>query len=179
MPPEEETKEPEAKRSLYVNSAYGQHIMGCAELANAVCERFGVHGDDARQACFATIVIDTKERFIFESPAEKDEKAATKADAQVKEIVDKPTPEQAEAAAKTVLLDGAKRAARLLNIEGYSPALDPTTLNQFIVDNLNIDTPLERLDSEELESLIKALSTTLDNFKSNKTALSDDTDVPF
>lgn len=168
--PEEEIQE---MRSLYLNSAYGQHIMGCAELAQAVCERFGVHGDEARQACFATIVIDTKERFIFETSGEKDEKAATKADAQIKEIVDKPTVEQAEQGAKDALMEGVKKAVRLLNSDGYTPPLTPNGLSDLIVAKLEIDTPFEKLDSEELEKLIKVLSDMHDTFKANTKGLED------
>lgn len=55
----------EQPESGYLQSKYAQHLMGCAEIADAICTRFGVHEDSARQACFATIVIDANERFIF------------------------------------------------------------------------------------------------------------------
>lgn len=57
----------EQPESKYLKSAYAQHLIGCAEIADAICMRFGVHDDAARQACFATIVIDSNERFIFTS----------------------------------------------------------------------------------------------------------------
>jgi hypothetical protein len=174
MPNNEEEVKTE-KPSAYLASRYAAHLMGCAEIADAVCQRFGIHGDEARQACFATVVIDAKDRFIFTSDPEKDALAADKADAQIDDAPRKPTAEQAEAAAKTALLEGVKRAAHLLNQEGFTPPMDAKALGDFIVKNLKTDTALESLDLEELESLIKALSNALDVFRKKKS----ETDVDF
>lgn len=151
--PKEETLT--APESNYVNSPYGQHIMGCAEIAYGICERFGIHDDSARQACFATVVIDAKEQLIFISPLSKDRAAAAKADAQIKEIDPVPTAEKADGVLRTQLLDKINDARELLNKEGYIPTLTPAALNLHIKNDLKLEGNLGSLDTDDLEKVIK------------------------
>jgi hypothetical protein len=46
-------------------AAYAGHILACAELANQVVGAVKIDDDQAIQACFATICIDTKNRNIL------------------------------------------------------------------------------------------------------------------
>jgi hypothetical protein len=165
----EETTEA-APGSTYINSPYGKHLMGCAEIAYGICDRFGVHDDSARQACFATVVIDAKEQFIFISDRKKDQDAAKKADSQVAEIDPNPTPEKADGVLRSQLLEKINDARELLNKAGHIPTMTPAALNGYIKTDLKLDGMLGTLDTDDLEIVLKGLSEKLDSQRAAKTA---------
>lgn len=47
---------------------YADHLLGCAELATVVGAKLDVSDEQAMQACFATICIDTKNRGLLLKP---------------------------------------------------------------------------------------------------------------
>jgi hypothetical protein len=104
----------------------------------------------------------------------RDEQAARAADAQVKEIIPNPTPEQADGAKRAALLEGVHSAVKLLNTAGYTPPITPKSLNEIIKTDMNIGGGLGVLTTDDLEFLIKKLASTLDTFKANKAGLEDD-----
>lgn len=129
-------------------TAYAEHLRGCADLAKEITARMDLRDDSARQACFATVIINAERHNIFMEPTPRDSrtpasgngsvpgpaKLAEQASGKPKDYaapvspqnagaVKNPTPEQAEAGAKLALRDGVKRACLLLNQAGYVPAL--------------------------------------------------------
>jgi hypothetical protein len=159
--------------------------------------------NDALQACFATILIsgdkhgvfleptprDTKTPVIQPEPAAAessattkgvdkaaaaDTKAAEKADAQIKDVPKVTTAEQAEGGKRSALLEGVQNVVRLLNKEGYTPLITPRSLNEIIATDMKITGGLGMLGVDDLEFLIKKLTTTLDTFKHNQRALEND-----
>lgn len=152
MPQPEEN---EATESVWLNGPYGKYIAGLAEIAYAVCERYDLHDDAARQACFATIVIDAKDHMLFISDAVKDKKGAEKTDAHIKEIDPNPTPDKFDDVTRETLLKGINDARESLNKEGYIPTLTPAALNLHIKNDLNLEGNLGSLDTDDLQKVIK------------------------
>jgi hypothetical protein len=146
---------------------------------------------DAQQACFATILISADRNGLLFGLANKelpanghseaakaDAQAAAKADAQIKDVSRNPTPEQAEAAQRKVLMGSIKSACLLLNQEGLTPALSntpkngkPSTLDAYIEKETQLGKTFAEFDNDDLEALIKNLSFKLDAFRANKKAL--------
>lgn len=174
------------------NTKYAAHILECAAIAKQVGEHLGLRDDAARQACFATVCIDAKGHGVFLEPIPKDTKtpvpqngndmakdeaAAQKADDQIKDIFPNPTPEQADGARRSALLEGVHNAVGLLNKAGHVPPVTPKSLNEIIKTDLKIEGGLGVLQPDDLEFLIKKLATTLDTLKHNKKAL--EAEAPF
>lgn len=166
------------------------HLTEVAAIALRIGERLGLKAD-AQQACFATILISADKHGVWlDSPqalppngsaAAKDAAAAAKADAQIKDAPKHATPEQAEAAARKVLIGGVKRACLLLNQEGFTPALSSiakdgklSTLDQYIEKETQLEKTFAEFDNEDLEALIKNLSLKLDTFRANRKGLEDE-----
>lgn len=171
---------------------YAAHILECAAIAKQVGEHLGLRDDAARQACFATVCIDAKGHGVFLEPvpphiktpapkeletvpdaaqrdqAARDQAAAEKADAQVKEIVPDPTPEQADGARRSALLKGIESARVLLNKEGQTPQVTPAGLNAYIAHSFLGKTQLSELDTDDLEKLTMLLSSKLDVLREKK-----------
>lgn len=177
-------------------TAYAEHLRGCADLAIEIAARMNIHEDAARQATFATVIInaerhnvfmeptprDTKtpviqpepaavkpatEKSVGEAAAEKDAIAAAKADEQIRDVPRVTTPEQADGAKRTALLIAIDAGRTALNKAGYTPIMTPKALNAIINDELRIKGNLGTLDTDQLESVVKMLSERLDTFKSN------------
>jgi hypothetical protein len=163
----------------FVAGRYGQYTLCIAELAKAVCEKAGIHNDSAKQACFATLMIDAEKHLIFMSESKKDRETAVKADAQIKEIDPNPTPEKAENAKKVQLIEGINKLRATLNKEGIIPTLTESGLNTFIKSELNLDDDLIALDGDALEIVIQALSIKLDHLREENKKPKSTTDVGF
>lgn len=177
-------------------SKYADHLRACADFSKEIASRLDIRDDSARQACFATVVIGADRHNLFLEPlpmdtktpvnqtvpasvdnsAERDEAAAQKADAQIKDITHNSTPEQADGAKRIALLEGIHGAVKLLNKEGHVPPITPGGLNAYIKDEFPERTNLGSLDTDDLERLIMLLSSKLDVLreKKNKTVNSDD-----
>lgn len=175
------------------STAYANHLRGCADLAKEIATRMDIREDSARQAMLATLIISADRHNIFMEPtppngkptaaapddeaAVRDEAAAQKADAQIKDAPRNPTPEQADGAKRAALLAGITQGRDLLNKAGYTPIMTPKALNGIINDEMNIPGDLGSLDTDQLESVVKMLATRLETFKSNMKAI--EADAPF
>lgn len=163
---------PEQNDSTYLNSSYGKHLMGCAEIAYGICERFNVRDDSARQACFATVVIDAKEHFIFASDFQKEqaevEKSVAKANGHIKEIDPNPTEEKFAEVARGQFLEKINEARELLNKEGHDPQITPAGLNALIKKEFQVDNLGMIVDNDMLSELLKKLLDRLDVLRSFK-----------
>lgn len=180
-------------------TAYGEHLRGCVDLANEMATRLNIHDDNARQACFATVIINAERHNVFMEPtpqhsktpvippetaavglnseqakkveptaAEKDHKAAEKADAQINDVPKVSTPEADAGARRSGLLDGIAAARELLNKEGHVPPITPAGLNAAIAHQFPGKTQLGGLDVDELEKLLMFLSGKLDALRKKK-----------
>lgn len=85
-----------------------------------------------------------------------------------------PTPEQAEGANRTALLDGVNKTVKLLNQAGLAPPMTPKGLNAYIASELKLEGNLGSLDADELGTLLKSLTEKLDTLKTNAKALEGD-----
>ena len=186
------------------STAYADHLRGCADLSVEIAQRMDIRDDSARQACFATVIINAERHNIFMEPVprntktpviqpepavaskatteggnskQRDEAAAAKADGQIKDIAPNPTPETAAAANRSVLLDAIDKGRNALNKAGHLPIMTPKALNDIINTELNIPGNLGTLDTDQLELVAKMLSDKLDNFKHNLKSL--EADAPF
>jgi hypothetical protein len=56
------------------STAYADHLRGCADLAIELAARMNIHEDGARQATFATVIINAERHNIFMEPTPKDTK---------------------------------------------------------------------------------------------------------
>lgn len=50
------------------DTAYADHLRGCADLAIEIAQRMNIHEDSARQATFATVIINAERHNIFMEP---------------------------------------------------------------------------------------------------------------
>lgn len=190
-------------------SAYADHLRGCADLAIEIASRMNIHEDGARQATFATVIINAERHNIFMEPhpphsktpviqpeaaavglnsepakkveptaAEKDARAAARADAQIDDMPRTVTTEQSEGQRRTSFLAGITSARELLNKEGYQPPITPAGLNKLINEEMSIPGNLGSLDVAQLEKVTMYLSQKLDTFRHNAKALTTD-DIDF
>lgn len=154
-------------------TAWADHLRGCAGMANEIADILGLRDDAARQATFATVTIDAGKHGVFLEPIP--EAAVVEPDHQAKsvlppqratpprgEVVGKnlgalrdPTPEQAEGANRGALLAGINSARELL---GWTPV----ALNEYIQSKLKVNKDLGSLDLEELAQLTEKLSKRID-----------------
>lgn len=169
------------------STAYADHLRGCADLSVEIARRMDIREDSARQACFATVIINAERHNIFMEPVPKDSKtpvippetvaaesrvpekgvdrdaaAAEKADAQIGDVPKTTTPEMDEGARRSSFLAGIESARKLLNKLGHQPEITPAGLNTFIKKQFPPKTMLSSLDVDELEKLTKLLSVKLD-----------------
>ena len=176
---------------------YGDHLRGCVDLANEMADRLNIHDDNARQACFATVIINAERHNLFMEPhpphsktpviqpetaavelsasksvettaAEKDQRAAEKADAQILDVPRRTTPEQENGARRTAFLKGIESARDLLNKEGHVPVITPKALNAVICHDFAPKTMLSTLDVDELERLMMFLNSKLEVLREQK-----------
>lgn len=189
-------------------TAYADHLRGCADLAVEIAGRMDIREDSARQACFATIIINAERHNIFMEPvprdsktpviqpepaavepgvttkgvetaaAEKDVQAAAKADSQIDGVPKVSTPEQDAGAKRSALLEGIEAAKTLLNKAGFTPPVTPKGLLTMVNQDLDVPGNLGTMDNDDLEKIIKYLSEKLDTFKHNTSALAGD-DIDF
>lgn len=161
-------------------SAFEHHVLEVARIAKRTGELLDLKAD-AQQACFATILIAAGTQgvfFAFANPElppngmtesqRKDAQAASKADAQIADVIRHPTPEQAETGRVTALMEGIKKACRLLNAEGFTPPLRPATIDDYIKKETQLNKPFSQLDSEDMEALLKNLSFKLTELQEKK-----------
>lgn len=152
---------------------FERHLQEIAGIAKRIGEKLDLKAD-AQQSCFATILISADKHGIFFDVAEPematahDRQAAAKADAQIADAPRQPTPEQAEAGALTALREGVKKGCRLVNAAGYMPPLRPQTIDDYIKKETQLSVPFAKMDSEDLEALIKNLAFKLEDLKSKK-----------
>lgn len=177
---------------------YGDHLRGCADLAIEIAKRMNIHDDSARQACFATVIINAERHNLFMEPhpphsktpviqpetaavessstkkgldeaaAAKDQQAAEKADAQITDVPKTTTSEQSDGQRRTSFLAGIASARELLNKEGHQPPITPKGLNAYIAKQFSPKTELGQLDVDELEKLTMLLSSKLDVLREKK-----------
>lgn len=175
-------------------TAYADHLRGCADLAIEITARMNIHEDAARQATFATVIINIERHNLFMEPVPRDTKtaalpepkteiaptptadaqAAASADAQAATATPQPTEAEAEAGARKALKEGVKRACQLLNQAGFTPPLKSTTINSYIQTETMLGKPYADFDNDDLEALIKNLSLKLDTFKHNVKGMEED-----
>lgn len=177
---------------------WADHLRACAGMANEIAEILDIRDDAARQAMFATIIIDAKNHGVFieptpqhaktpviqpetaaaesnatkkgvdEAAAERDKTAAVKADAQIADVPKVTTPEHAEGGRRTAFLKGIESARDLLNREGHVPPVTPKALNAVIAHDFAPKTQLGSLDVDELERLMVFLNSKLEVLREQK-----------
>lgn len=186
---------------------WAEHIRNCSDFSKEIALRMDLRDDAARNACFATILISANQHGLFVEPvprdtmtpvmsleaaaaklnanaksvettaAAKDQKAAEKADEQIKDVPRNATEDQSNGQRRTSFLAGIQSARELLNKEGFTPPITPAGLNKIINDDLNFPGNLGTLDVDQLEKVTMHLSQKLDTFRANKKAL--EADAPF
>lgn len=167
------------------STAYADHLRGCADLSVEIARRMDIREDSARQACFATVIINAERHNIFMEPVPKDSKtpvispetaavnssankkgadaaAAEKADAQIADVPKTSTPEMDEGARRSSFLAGIESARKLLNKLGHQPEVTPKGLCAFIARQFPGKTMLGMLDTDELEKLVMLMSERVD-----------------
>lgn len=183
---------------------YGDHLRGCADLAIEIAKRMNIHDDSARQACFATVIINAERHNVFMEPtprdtktpviqpetaavepsvttkgvetaaAEKDQQAAEKADEQINDVPRTITSDQSEGQRRTSFLAGIQSARELLNKLGHQPPITPKGLNAYIGKQFAPKTELGQLDVDELEKLTMLLSSKVDVQREKNTKINSD-----
>lgn len=63
------------QQSKLTNTAYADHLRGCADLAIEIAQRMNIHEDAARQATFATVIINAERHNLFMEPTPRHTKA--------------------------------------------------------------------------------------------------------
>ncbi len=166
------------------STAYAEHLRGCADLSVEIARRMDIRDDSARQACFATVIINAERHNIFMEPVPRDSKtpvkpdiegvteskegvnrdaaAAAKADAQIADVPKHATPEMDEGARRASFLAGVESARKLLNKLGHQPEITAAGLNSYIKKQFPGKTMLSSLDVDELEKLTMLMSKKVD-----------------
>lgn len=179
---------------------YDSHLKAVAVFTNEIVEILGLRDDAAKQACYATHVIDAQRHGVFREPVPLDTKtpvpangkpkteeelqaafdaaAAKKADAQIADVPRKTSAEDDTGTRRTLFLRTIQEGVALLNNEGHVPPITAKGLCAVIKKEFEGKDNLGSLDLDELEALTAMLSRRLDVLKEAKKKQAE-ADIPF